>query len=154
MVYVGYRSEVATSDLLLRLLEERLDVYVPWCELDQMRLFRLQSADELTPGAFGIPEPDSELRSDPDRLGDLAVLDAIVLPGIAFDRQGGRLGQGRGYYDRLLNAVSPECILIGLAFDVQMIEIIPVESHDISCDVIVTESEVIRCSPLSKEGTR
>jgi len=148
MVYVGSRSEVETRHLIDELLRLDKTLFVPWCDGDELRLFRLQSINELQPGAFGIPEPKHELRLLPDRQIDSAKIDVVFLPGLAFDAQGGRLGQGKGYYDRLLESVSQNCILIGLAFDVQLIEEVPTEPHDIKMDLIVTESEVIRCPPV------
>jgi len=143
MVYVGYRSEVRTDALIPRLLEAGKTVYVPWCDEDELRLFRLETASELTPGAFGILEPPAELREDPKRAGQPSELDIVLVPGLAFDRAGGRLGQGKGYYDRLLSNVSDDCVIVGLAFDIQMVQRVPVEIHDIAIDFVVTELEVI-----------
>jgi 5-formyltetrahydrofolate cyclo-ligase len=84
-----------------------------------------------------------------DRQGKPADLDVVVLPGIAFDRQGGRLGQGKGYYDRLLADVSSKCTLIGLAFDVQLVEEVPMEPHDVRLDILITESDLYRRSASS-----
>ncbi|MBD3674740.1 MAG: 5-formyltetrahydrofolate cyclo-ligase [Planctomycetaceae bacterium] len=145
MVYVGYRSEVATQKLIRKLLQSEKTVYVPWCEENELKLFRLESFEELQPGAYDIPEPPVELRDQRDRQGSAETLDLIFVPGLAFDRRGNRLGQGKGYYDRLLSAVSDECILIGLAFGVQLVEKVPTEAHDVPLDLIVTEDEVIRC---------
>ncbi|MDC0262347.1 5-formyltetrahydrofolate cyclo-ligase [Planctomycetaceae bacterium] len=149
MVYVGYRSEVSTVPLISHLLSAQKTVLVPWCDNDELRLFRLESLDDLQPGAFGIPEPTDELRVIRDRQGTPAELDVVVLPGIAFDRQGGRLGQGKGYYDRLLADVSPKCTLIGLAFDVQLVEEVPTEPHDVRLNILVTESDLYRRSASS-----
>ena len=106
-------------------------------------MFRLESLGELQPGAFGIPEPTAELRSRTERVGRRRDLEVVVVPGLAFDRAGRRLGQGKGYYDRLLSDVSDNCLIVGLAFDVQMVERVPAEAHDVALDVIVTESDVI-----------
>lgn len=146
MVYVGYRSEVATGQLIDKFLSAGKSVVVPWCQGEELQLFRLKSVSELQPGAFGIPEPMEELRTLPERQIEVRTLDAVFLPGIAFDRQGNRLGQGKGFYDRLLSEVSEKCILIGLSFEVQLVDDVPTEPHDISLDLIVTESEIIRLS--------
>ncbi len=149
MVYVGYRSEVSTKPLISQLLSAQKTVFVPWCDEDELQLFRLESLDDLQPGAFSIPEPIDELRVMKDRQGKPADLDVVVLPGIAFDRQGGRLGQGKGYYDRLLADVSSKCTLIGLAFDVQLVEEVPMEPHDVRLDILITESDLYRRSASS-----
>lgn len=143
MVYVGHRSEVQTDWLISQLLAAGSTVFVPWCADHELQLFRLQSLDELQPGAFGIPEPSSESKADSDRIGQADELDVVLVPGIAFDRAGYRLGQGKGYYDRLLSQISEACLLVGLAFDMQLVERVPVESHDVALDLIVTESQVI-----------
>lgn len=146
LVYVGYRSEVSTRFLIQELLHVGKSIYVPWCENDELRLFRMESLEELQPGAFNIPEPPVDLRTRKDRQGKATSLDAIFLPGLAFDFNGNRLGQGKGYYDRLLAEVSENCTLIGLAFAVQVVEEVPTEPHDVPLDVIVTDEKVIRCS--------
>lgn len=158
MVYVSYRSEVQTGSLISHLLEAGKTVVVPWCSAEELNLFRLESLEELRPGAYGIPEPSHELKQDSDRIGRAEELDVVLVPGIAFDRAGHRLGQGRGYYDRLLDEVRDECVLIGLAFDIQIVEEVPVEAHDVALNLIVTESEIIPGtqsikSPASRRGS-
>jgi 5-formyltetrahydrofolate cyclo-ligase len=69
-----------------------------------------------------------------------------VVPGVAFDRCGNRLGHGAGYYDRLLALASPSATLIGLAFDCQMVDSIPVEPHDVRMHYLITESGVYKVS--------
>lgn len=147
MIYVGHRSEVQTGTLISRLLAAGKHVYVPWCDGEELRLFRLESGVELQPGAFGIPEPPPELRRLSGRTGRASDLQAVLVPGIAFDRRGHRLGQGKGYYDRLLSQVSHGCVSIGLAYDIQLVERIPTETHDVALDLIVTESEIVQVSP-------
>jgi 5-formyltetrahydrofolate cyclo-ligase len=70
--------------------------------------------------------------------------DAILLPGIAFDKRGMRLGYGGGYYDRLLPQCRPACVRIGIGFDEQLLAEIPAEDHDEHVDIVVTPSRVIR----------
>lgn len=146
LVYVGYRSEVATLDFINQLLLAGKTVFVPWCKENELRIFRLQDLEELQPGAFGIPEPPADLRLQTSRVGRVDDLGAVIVPGVAFDHRGNRLGQGKGYYDRLLANVSDNCLLIGFAFAAQLVEQIPTESHDIRLDLIVTEETLIRCS--------
>jgi 5-formyltetrahydrofolate cyclo-ligase len=100
----------------------------------------LVPADEngFTVGAYGILEPDITTA----REVDAAELDAIILPAIAFDASGKRLGQGGGYYDRLLARTSCFCAAVG--FDYQLVDEIPTEETDRSVDVVVTPSETIR----------
>lgn len=150
LVYLSSGSEVMTWPLVEKVLIEPehaagciRKLIVPWCDGDELRLFWLQSLDELSAGSFGIPEPRPEWRTQPDRCGNPAEIDLVVLPGLAFDVRGNRLGQGRGYFDRLLAELKPGVIKVGLAFEVQMVEAVPVEKHDLSVDLVVTESRMI-----------
>ncbi len=97
-------------------------------------------AADLRQGAFGILEPD------PDRTGavEWSAIQVAVLPGLAFDLRGYRLGRGAGHYDRSLAALSPGALRIGLAFECQVVERLPVEPHDIPVDRVVTEDRIIR----------
>ena len=79
-------------------------VVVPYCVGRRLELFRLTDMDELAEGTFTILEPRPELRERPERRVDVAEVDLVVVPGVAFDARGGRLGHGQGYYDRLLDA--------------------------------------------------
>jgi 5-formyltetrahydrofolate cyclo-ligase len=90
-----------------------------------------QPEADMAPGKFGILEPKAVCN-----LADLNRLDLVLVPGLAFDRRGFRLGRGKGYYDRLLAAVSGRTC--GVAFDVQLISAIPVEPHDVRLNCIMT----------------
>jgi len=94
---------------------------------------------ELVPGPFGLSQPnDHALRARHDSI------DAVIVPGVAFDESGRRLGYGGGYYDRLLPMLRPGCVRIGIAFDEQLLPRIPSEEHDVDVDMVVTPSRVIR----------
>jgi 5-formyltetrahydrofolate cyclo-ligase len=94
---------------------------------------------ELVPGPFGLAQPGQHAPRAPHLL-----IDAVIIPGVAFDEQGTRLGYGGGYYDRLLPMMRPECVRIGIAFDEQVLPHIPIEEHDERVDVIITPARVIR----------
>jgi 5-formyltetrahydrofolate cyclo-ligase len=72
-------------------------------------------------------------------------MDLFVVPGVAFDDQGNRLGQGAGYYDRLLTGISERIPIVGLAFELQIVERVPTNDHDIRVDWIITEKRLIKC---------
>ncbi len=95
-------------------------------------------ATDLVPGRYGVPEP----RPDQPVL-PWEQIDCIVVPGIAFDRQGGRLGRGAGHYDRILGTLS--AFRCGVAFTCQIVEAVPVEDHDAQMDAVVTATEWIAC---------
>jgi 5-formyltetrahydrofolate cyclo-ligase len=80
-----------------------------------------------------------------ERRADVAALDLIVVPGVAFDRSGGRIGHGKGYYDRLLRNVSADTTVGALAFECQLVTPdVPMMEHDVFMDLVVTEAEVFR----------
>jgi 5-formyltetrahydrofolate cyclo-ligase len=90
----------------------------------------------LTPGAHGIPEPDS---SAPQI--DADTLDALLVPGVAFTRSGVRLGQGGGFYDRFIPKMRPDAPRIGLCHSWQVVDDLPAEPHDVRVTHVVTEKE-------------
>ncbi|MGQ9504736.1 MAG: 5-formyltetrahydrofolate cyclo-ligase [Thermogutta sp.] len=144
MTYVSMGKEVETRQLLSDMQKDGKIVVIPWCAGDDLRLFRFRSFDELERGTLGILEPKIALRSQEDKLFYPQDLDVILVPGLGFDRNGNRLGRGRGYYDRFLKTVSPNVIRVGLAFECQLVEAIPVSPNDEQVDLIVTECQTYR----------
>ena len=142
MFYVHFRSEVQTGALLAESLRSGKQVVVPYCQPDRLGLFRLRDLEELAPGTLGIPEPKPALRGLRHRLATPAELDLIVVPGVAFDRRGTRLGHGRGYYDKLLAQVRPDALLAGVAFQCQIFPEIPTAPHDVPMDLVITERAI------------
>ncbi len=145
MIYVDVRDEVRTRKGIAKLRSQRKTVVVPWCvdELE-LALFRHESPDELERGRFGIDEPSPALRTLAGRVVNSAALDVAFVPGVAFDRTGGRIGYGRGYFDRLLSQTRPDTLFVGLAFECQLVEQVPMEPHDRRMDVVVTETGTYR----------
>ena len=140
--YIDVRSEVRTRPFLARALEAGMKVIVPYCVDDHLELFHLRKMEELEPGCFGILEPRNDLRGRPARRFDIENVDLILVPGVAFDRRGGRMGHGRGFYDRLLRRARPQTPLIALAFECQLVEAVPMEEHDLHVDKVVTENTI------------
>ena len=94
---------------------------------------------ELVPGPFGLAQPSEHAARVPHRL-----VDAVILPAVAFDEQGMRLGYGGGYYDRLLPLLRDDCVRIGVVFDEQVLAEIPAEEHDACVDIVITPARLIR----------
>lgn len=143
-VYVSFRSEVNTEELIDTLIGMGKTVTVPITRVKEKRLdaISIQSrSEDLVPGYCDIPEPKAELY--PGQSVSPEQIDAILLPGSVFDERGGRFGYGGGYYDRFVSSV-PDAVRIGLAFDLQIIEKAPLAPHDEILDLVVTESRVIR----------
>jgi 5-formyltetrahydrofolate cyclo-ligase len=147
MFYVHLRSEVQTRPFLPGALEAGKQIVVPYCTRGRIELFLLKSLDELAPGALRVPEPKPELRAQSDRQVDVSKLDLVVVPGLAFDRRGGRIGHGAGYYDALLPRIRPDAPRVALAFECQLIDRVPMLAHDVYMHKVITERAVYECAP-------
>lgn len=145
MWYVDAGSEVRTRYELPDALTHGKRVVVPWCviETNTLELFLLEDMEELVEGAYQILEPKQELRRLPHKMVKPEELDLVMVPGVAFDKRGGRMGQGKGYYDRLLAGVRPDAPLVGMAFDCQIFDEIPVDKHDVFMDVVLTQTRAL-----------
>ncbi len=144
-VYVWFKSEVQTDALIESAWLAGKTVCVPLCgatDKDKITLYKIRSFDDLAPGAFGIQEPKVGQAGVHLECIALADVDAFIVPGIAFDKQGNRLGWGGGFYDWALSrAVNAK--KIALAFSCQIFETIPVEPQDIKMDKIICEANMI-----------
>ncbi|MEA3548871.1 MAG: 5-formyltetrahydrofolate cyclo-ligase [Thermodesulfobacteriota bacterium] len=140
--YVHFRSEVETLPLIGQALARQIRVSVPLTLVAESRLEAyeiLNPAKELKPGYCRIPEPDptQAKRIDP---GEIEV---VLLPGSVFDLRGGRLGYGGGYYDRFLDREAPRALRIGLAFELQVVDTVPLLAHDERIHYLVTEERIV-----------
>ncbi|KYK26277.1 5-formyltetrahydrofolate cyclo-ligase [Thermoplasmatales archaeon SG8-52-1] len=142
MFYVSYDNEVYTHDMIKEYLKNKKKVIVPVSDKKNrcLILSELNSWNDLKLGSYGILEP----RADKIKKFPLEQIGLIIIPGVGYDEQGRRIGHGKGYYDNLLRN-SKNALHIGLAFEIQIVKEIPVESHDISVDKIITEKRVIDC---------
>ncbi|MFF2886614.1 5-formyltetrahydrofolate cyclo-ligase [Paenibacillus sp. NPDC057967] len=145
MAYVSFRSELNINEFIEWCWEKEIEVLLPRCvKADRsMKLHSVTEWNQLEAGAYGIMEPG------PDRSPILpmgTVPDVVIVPGLAFDRTGGRLGYGGGYYDRFAEAVSgagTKPLWIGAGFEAQVLkEHVPSDSHDLRLDGLVTEREL------------
>lgn len=140
-VYVSaVDNEVHTEKLIDDLLHRYGYAVVPLCCTEGIGLhnIRIESRDELVTGQYGLLEPVY----DQERIVSPEELELVVAPLVGFDRNGGRLGLGGGYYDSLLAHI--RCPAVGIAYAMQEVKHVPCEGHDIGLDVIVTEHEIIR----------
>ena len=142
MFYVDVRDEVRTRQALPEAVASGKKIVVPYCVDGELELFWLENMDELELGMYRILEPKNDLRTVESKRLQPTDLDLVMVPGVAFDRNGGRTGHGKGYYDKLLQHARFDAPLIALAFECQMFEKIPAESHDIYMDKIVTQDAV------------
>ncbi len=132
--YSATGSEVRTDLLISEAKRMGKVVALPRTEGDMINFYEMSSTDELIAGRFGIMEPPP---THPARRIDL-----LVVPGIAFDKQGYRLGYGKGYYDRYLSEKKPQ-FAIGLAYNFQLLESLPHDKHDAKMDAIATEDGIL-----------
>jgi 5-formyltetrahydrofolate cyclo-ligase len=142
MVYIDVRTEVKTRQHLPKLLAGDKRIVVPYCVDGELELFLLESMDELAVGMYKILEPKEELRNAPGKRVDVKELDLIMVPGVAFDPRGARMGHGFGYYDKLLEHARPDTPLVALAFECQIFPEIPTHAHDVFMDKIITEKQI------------
>jgi 5-formyltetrahydrofolate cyclo-ligase len=152
--YVGVGAEVPTMPLIELALSRRLPVAVPWVGERDLQLTAIRSLEELEPAPFGLLEPPGALKQSAERAVDPGTPDLYLIPGLAFDRQGGRLGYGRGYYDRLLRRAGPGPLRVSLAFEVQLIDQVPMTDLDERVDLIVTDQAVYRVSERTASPDR
>jgi len=141
MVYASKPLEVNTKVLIRNLISRGKIVVVPLIEKETktLRLSYLEDPDVLQESTFHVPEPVGH------ELPALALdVKAAIIPLLAFDKKGNRLGYGAGYYDRFLSSY-PHLIRIGIAFACQEVEEIPADVTDASLDIIITDTSIIRC---------
>lgn len=147
LFYVSFNNEVDTIETIRELLknkeENKKNIIVPYVEKGNpiLQLSELKNFSDLEPRTFGILEP----KEDKTKKFDANKLDLVIVPGIAFDKNGHRIGYGHGYYDRFLQKLSKNTVKIGLAFELQLIEKIHEEGHDIPVDWVITEKNIVKC---------
>jgi 5-formyltetrahydrofolate cyclo-ligase len=147
--------EVDTSQLVTNVLDRQVALFVPIVKdqssnMAMVRLKGLEGLQKVPP--FGILEPeerDSTGALREDIVQDCIIPDVVILPGLAFDQKGRRLGRGGGYYDKFLAQLEelveqekPRPVLMGVCFREQVVDRVPMGAHDCRCDVVVTPDEV------------
>jgi|SRR5690625_3692133 len=140
MLYAALADEVPTDALFFKIRQQGLSTAYPRVgEQQQLHVHTVSSLRQLRQATYGIREPQPFLpRVEPQQL------DVVVVPGLAFDRHGTRLGYGEGYYDRFLLR-APQAIRIGLAYDCCVYDDIPSRRHDVPMHYIMTETQCIAC---------
>ncbi|NLZ39330.1 MAG: 5-formyltetrahydrofolate cyclo-ligase [Firmicutes bacterium] len=144
MFFLNFGKEVMTLKMLPQALKQGKRVVVPKTVPKEKRMILSEIYDiekDLAPGLWQIPEPKE------DSLRPVAPqeIDFVVVPGVAFDLSGNRLGYGGGYYDRFFPQLRPGVPLVALTFELQLVEQVPVDSWDRQVDLIITEKRIIDC---------
>lgn len=141
LAYASFRSEVPTGMIIRKMLEQGKRVLLPVAEVKEHRLLPIEvrGMEDLVPGYAGIPEPRNATQPVPRE-----EIELVLVPGVAFDLDGHRLGYGLGFYDRFLADLKASLPKIGLAYEVQILERLPAKDHDLPLTAIITEERIIR----------
>ena len=139
LFYASYKSEVDTFDLMRYCFTNSKKIALPKVDplSSELVIYKINDLSELSLGYQNIPEPNvSE-----ERIMNVSDIDLIIVPGVAFDDQCNRLGYGNGFYDKMLNEKSSPAV--ALSYEEQIMDSLPVQSHDIKMDIIVTDARII-----------
>ena len=143
-IYISYDSEINTKEIINKSLIDKKKIYVPRTEFKTrlMDAVEITSLENLIESEYGILEPSIyEPYIEPNEL------DLIVVPGVGFDRNGGRMGYGAGFYDRYFKKISKDkmqkIVKLALAYDFQILEDVPMNEQDVPVNYIITEKEFI-----------
>jgi 5-formyltetrahydrofolate cyclo-ligase len=136
LFFASFRSEVDTEPMIRQALAMGKRVVLPKVKGKELALFEIKKVDtDVSAGAWGIPEPHEK---NPITLESV---DLIIVPGLAFDERGNRLGYGAGFYDKLLSSFTKTTA--ALAYEVQVVSEVPAAKHDVPIHKIVTEKRTI-----------
>lgn len=138
--YASFGTELATDDTMAALLAAGKRLLLPFVDGRELRAAEVGSVEDLAPGYRGIREPVARTPVDP------ALASVVLVPGVAFDETGRRLGYGGGFYDAFLASIDRGTVRVGLCFDLQVVPEVPAGEGDERVDAIVTERRVIRCN--------
>jgi len=142
-IYLSFGNEVDTFLIVEWLKQNNKRIVVPYTEKNEIKLTPVYVNDmdeDLTESLFGYPEPIIERV----KFARLDEIDFVIVPGVAFDDSKSRIGYGKGYYDQYLSRFNPDVRFAGLAYDFQLLDLIPNEQHDIKMDIIISEKRLIR----------
>ncbi|HCO02338.1 MAG TPA: 5-formyltetrahydrofolate cyclo-ligase [Actinobacteria bacterium] len=139
LAFDGFGSEVRTEGLVARLTARGVRVVLPFVRGEVMEAS--EAGAESIRTTYGPREPARPVAIDP------ALIDMVLVPGLAFDLHGYRLGYGRGHFDRYLRRIRPDALRVGVAFDLQLIDEVPHGPDDERVDAVVTERRTVWCEP-------
>jgi 5-formyltetrahydrofolate cyclo-ligase len=143
LLYASFRSEVSSTEIIEECLKAGKTVSLPKSdpETRTLTLHVIRGFEDLSEGYKGIPEPSGSM----NRIGNNDI-EMVIIPGTAFDPHGGRLGYGKGYYDRLLVELKGKIPLVALSYEEQIVDEIPCKEHDVRVDRIITDKRNINCN--------
>ena len=138
--FASFGSELPTDDVMAWVLGSGRRLLIPFVDGLELRAAEVRAIEELAPGYRGIREPVERTPADPNAAG------VILVPGVAFDMRGRRLGYGGGFYDSFLKEVDRAIPRVGLCLDLQVVDEVPAGTDDEPVGVVVTEKRVIRAA--------
>ena len=142
LLYVNNKTEVKSGNIIKRCFDHNKIVILPAFDIKKhkIKLMKVDDPDnDLITGPKGILEPDINRC----KIVPVDCIDLAIIPGVAFDEKGGRIGTGEGYYDRFIPKLSVTTRKVALALECQIIQQVPVESHDKHVDIIITDERII-----------
>ncbi|MGH2785082.1 MAG: 5-formyltetrahydrofolate cyclo-ligase [Actinomycetota bacterium] len=137
--FASFGTELPTDPVMGAILDAGKRLLLPYVEGERLCAAEVRSVEDLAPGYRGIREPVERTPVD------LSLAQVVLVPGVAFDERGSRLGYGGGFYDGLLSEIPRSIPRVGVCFDLQVIEDVPAGSRDEPVDLVVTERRLIRC---------
>jgi 5-formyltetrahydrofolate cyclo-ligase len=156
-IFVSYLSEVDTKSVIIQAIADNKTICVPKVKSKEegIELFKINGLNDLEEGFHGILEPKSNCEklhgvsvsvsddegNDVDDANNEGNIDLIIMPGVAFDMTGGRIGYGGGFYDKFISKLKKDVKKIAIAYELQIIENIPMKNHDVRIDGIITEKQ-------------
>ncbi|MDD5686241.1 MAG: 5-formyltetrahydrofolate cyclo-ligase [Elusimicrobia bacterium] len=136
--YVSFKNEVDTRKMIESSLKLKKDVFLPKIVKNKLMLVKIKDLKNLVSGKYGILEPETK----GNNLKNNFNLDAVIVPGVVFDKQCNRIGFGKGYFDKFLKNIST--VKIGLSHSFQVLKRIPVSEKDVPMDFVITEKRIFR----------
>ena len=137
--FASFGTELPTDETMAAVLGAGKRLLLPFVEGERLRAAEVRSVEDLAPGYRGIREPAPKTPVDPADAG------VVLVPGVAFDARGARLGYGGGFYDAFLAELDPATPRIGLCFDLQVVDEVPSGTADERVQIVITERRVIHC---------
>lgn len=132
-IYNSFKNEVETKQIIKFLIQNKKNVYLP--KIKNGKIFAVKFSNDMKKNNYGIDEPNGE---------KIEISNFVsIIPAIVLDKQGNRIGFGKGYYDRFLK--ENECLKVALCYDFQLFDKIPSEEHDVKMDYIITPTRLINC---------
>lgn len=144
LFYLAVKDEVQTDKMIEESLRKDKRVVVPFIDWQRKEILPSEIKDlakDINIGIRKIPQPKKNFYFP----FSPASIDLVVIPGVVFDRKGNRLGFGGGFYDRFLGKLSNTTKLVGLTFELQLVDNVPSQSHDVAVDYLITEGGIIDC---------